>query len=425
MSSETKREDIAKQIDIINYKKNKTFNVADYETHKSKLWSYLPLNITEESLQIVNEKLNKNTDILKNYLENQITLKLESGDDMNINYEFVDLYKIDSVEFGTIIKFLNSNYTKKNNYDILFNQDLIKFIATRNNLTLLLKYKNKLVGIFIGSIIKINIESEYETTCNMNLCCINKKLYNKNIFNYAINWYNSKLSEIGIKFGLINTNAYIGKPYCTLNSYNRIINPKKLHKYGYLSLDTNEVIGNYVKNLVLSEDDVAGNIRLATIDDFDNIKKLLKDVYEKYSILIQYTDDDIKDWLNNSKIVSIYLFDYIDENGESYPEDMMIIYKYDHVQTIDNSVVKIANLFLYTCNSETYTIKYQINELIFRLQNDDIDMLVIYNNLGYVNLAANVKMSINASCSVHMYTYNKEIINTSPKEIGFTPILLQ
>lgn len=286
---------------------------------------------------------------------------------------------------------------------IKFTPDLLKLWLGHRNVLLgiVKKTDSTLCGIIGCSIYKTTIYDKTNLFAHVVLLCAHNMYRKTNITQTMINELIRYLYVTHkISYGLFSSTKKLFQPVSVYSTYIRPLNYIKLCDAGFIKKTTNKIM------LVKKEE----NINYISMKESH-----LNDVYDVYSKYIirfnlccKYTKEEFFYLLFNNLVKSYVIM----ENDKIV--DFVSYYTFQYEKDIN-----VAQLFLYTSNTECY------DELICNLLNiisDDVDMLLI-NDIGTIGetILTSVYKNTNEDSDQETYTkiYEYGFLKQNKKYVNF------
>ncbi|EMR08630.1 hypothetical protein PNEG_03106 [Pneumocystis murina B123] len=302
-------------------------------------------------------------------------------------FEWTTLDLDDRKELTELYQLLTNNYVEDDD-------SMFRFDYSTSFLTWAMKppgfYKNwhvgvrvsasqKLVAFISGIPISLRIRDHIINCSEINFLCIHKKLRSKRLAPILIKEITRRCNLLGIWQAIYTAGIILPSPISSCQYYHRSLNWQKLYNIGFSPLPRDSTITRQIQKFKLPQDTSTPGLRPATIDDLEQISKLLKSFLKKFDLSQMFSDDEIKHWLIPSKEENEdgkTLFSYVVEDPSTGKiTDFFSFYSLPS-SIISNTKYKTLNaayLFYYALECG---VKKNMNQIEFKTYVDRLNLLM-------------------------------------------------
>jgi hypothetical protein len=265
----------------------------------------------------------------------------------------------------------------------------------------------------------------------VNYLCVDIEHRTKNITVYLMEELRKEYAKEGVESGFFgsyycvpssiieymesNFDKYINTKITKENNiktYYRPLNYKKLAKVGFIE-KSNEINEKHeyfkVKLTKMNK-----NIQVLTEEDIPIVYEIYMDYMNKYSLYQVYNYEEFKHYITPSNYVNSFVF--VDNENNIY--DFFSYYVIEKVSSEDKSVIRQAQLFLYSCDDEETSVRGIVSNAIRDAFNKNADVFSI-TNIGENQHAVmdNNLLFIQGGMNIYYNLYNWECGRMKPAQI--------
>lgn len=325
----------------------------------------------------------------------------------NFSWEALDL-KNDTV-LKRVCEFVNENNMDnvsaefKLEYEPEFIKRMLINDKYTSDMSLGIKYNNKIIGCIISSVSKSQVNRKILDTVEVNVLCVHPLFRNKRMCPILIRELSRRMQLLGYNYGLYNADVYLPKPFTTVQRYQRPINIKKLIETGYTQIPSESKIKmeDIEKSIKLAKNPTNKTFKPMELKHVDESYDLFNSYMNKFNVHPIYTKEEFTNLFINNPYVVCYVIE--DNNGN--PTDFISYYimKYKVLKrTKGYEYINKGYLYYYTSMNETpYRL---IKDMLVVANNNNID---VFNALELMENDVILRdLNFDQGSSMHYYFYN-------------------
>lgn len=250
------------------------------------------------------------------------------------------------------------------------------------------KASGRLIGFIAGTPADLRVRTNDVKAVEINFICVHKKLRSKRLAPILIKEVTRRVNLQGIFQALYTAGVVLPSPVSVARYYHRPLNWGKLHEVGFSFLPENVTKTQMIAKYTLRNQGKVKNLRRVRADDFDQVQKLFRKYQERFDLIQDFTDDEIKHWLfgnldipDEKKVIHTYVV----ENDDGDISDMFSFYllPFTVLNNSQHDELGIAYLFYYASDVAFQSDEDSVKPLLKKRLNDLInDALILAKSLG-------------------------------------------
>ncbi|TMW62102.1 hypothetical protein Poli38472_009595 [Pythium oligandrum] len=182
-------------------------------------------------------------------------------------------------------------------------------IGVRNQKT------GKLMAFISGIPVKVRVYDEVMEMAEINFLCVHKKLRSKRLAPVLIKEITRRVNLTNVWQAVYTAGVTLPMPVSQCRYFHRSLNPKKLIEVGFSRLPPRMTMTQTIKMYKLPSSPQLPGFRAMEHKDVEQVTALLKEYLAKFSLVPEYTAEEVAHWmLPREGVISAYVV----ENPETH-----------------------------------------------------------------------------------------------------------
>lgn len=288
---------------------------------------------------------------------------------MSLSSEFIlSLLDIENeVDLCSLYDLLSMNYVEDCDaiFRLDYSKEFLKWALKQNSLLLGMKYRDQLVGFISASQIKLQ---NYSSVQIINFLCVHKNFRYQHLASILIKEMKRRIDSESIGI-YTSASSCFPNVISTYQYYHRPLNPMKLIKTGFMSVDQH--ITQNILEMVFKLPNKSPSLRKMHKSDIPAVTKLLNNYLTKFDLTTIFTEEDVCHWLLPKEgVIYSYVDDKITQFGSFYSLPSRVL--------SNNKHISVAYLYYYVPKDNINSL---INDLLIYARSLNFDVFTCLNNM--------------------------------------------
>jgi len=225
-------------------------------------------------------------------------------------YLWADIDISNEAEKNQVYDLLNKNYVEDDDcmFRFDYSHEFLKWALTppgfQSSLHLGVRSESGLLVGFISAVPATvrSCEKKFPTV-EINFLCVHKKLRSKRLAPVLIKEITRRVNLSGVFQAVYTAGVVLPGPVSSCRYYHRTLNPKKLVEVGFTRIPARMTMARMVKSYKVPAETSMVGLRVMETKDVASACQLLKNHLDKFSLVIEFTEEDFEHWFMPRKDV--------------------------------------------------------------------------------------------------------------------------